>query len=431
MSPRFSIEIAWERLDCGLPEERAAFGAVGVRVENLWLTDAHDSFVGRVRQKVHVSGYLLAQWLAWNWWRLRWEPKRQTLDWTMAHRLTTIGGGYIWPNLVCASDGERVLLQAYPTPSRATEPLRYVVKAHETLPVGEFQSGVEQFVEVVLEQLRTEGIRDSNLERIWRYVGEERRDPESAWYRRLEAAMGFDPDEADEQKVAALIAEGEELGNSSVAELAAGTSNVEPMPSSRELKDLARQEGHEARLTDIPRLSAEEITSLSDNAAAWAMGEAAAKTLRNQAGLGDGVVSNEKLAELAGVGPAVLRGDAPRAPFSFALNGRGGTATVVMRSPFVTSRRFDLARLIGDRFLDKIDEPLVPILRSYSYRQKRQRAFAAEFLCPFDFARPQLDIECSEESQEIVAAEYQVSSWVVRTQLVINRLLEREALENF
>jgi Zn-dependent peptidase ImmA (M78 family) len=102
-----------------------------------------------------------------------------------------------------------------------------------------------------------------------------------------------------------------------------------------------------------------------------------------------------------------------------------------MRSPFVTSRRFDLARLIGDLILDEIDEPLIPIMRSFSYRQKRQRAFAAEFLCPFDHARPQLDIELSEESQECVAAEYRVSPMVVRTQLVNNGLLEREALENF
>ncbi len=431
MSPRFSIEIEWERLDCGPPEERAAFGAIGVRVENLWLTDAHDAFVGRVRQKVHISGYLLAQWLAWNWWRLRWEPKRQTLDWTMAHRVATIGGGYVWPNLVIVSDGKRVLLQANPTPSRAAEPLRYVVEAHETMPVAEFQNGVEQFIEVVLQQLRAEGIRDSNLERIWTCVGEERRDSKSAWYRRLEAALGFDPDEADEQLVEALIADGEELGKSSVAELAAGTSSVDLIPSSRELKDLARTTGHEVRLTDMPRLSPTEIASLSKNAAAWAMGEAAAKTLRNSAGLGDGVVSNKRLADLAGVGSAVLTGDATAAPFSFALSGLGGTARVVMRSPFVTSRRFDLARLIGDRFLDEIDEPLLPIMRSHSYRQKRQRAFAAEFLCPFDHARPQLDVEFSEESQEFVAAEYQVSSWVVRTQLVNNRLLEREALENF
>ena len=70
-------------------------------------------------------------------------------------------------------------------------------------------------------------------------------------------------------------------------------------------------------------------------------------------------------------------------------------------------------------------------MRSYSYRQKRQRAFAAEILCPFEHASELLDADYSEESQERVAAEYQVSTLLVRTQLVNNGLLGRQALDDF
>jgi len=73
VSAGFSIEIDWERLEHGTPEERATFGAIGIHVDGVWLTEAHDTFVNRVRQKVHLSGYRLAHWLAWNWWRLRWN----------------------------------------------------------------------------------------------------------------------------------------------------------------------------------------------------------------------------------------------------------------------------------------------------------------------------------------------------------------------
>jgi len=33
---RFAIEIEWERLERGLPEERATFGAIGMRVDTAW-----------------------------------------------------------------------------------------------------------------------------------------------------------------------------------------------------------------------------------------------------------------------------------------------------------------------------------------------------------------------------------------------------------
>ena len=91
MKDRFSIEVDWERLESGSPEDRATYGAIGIRLGNVWLTDAHDVFARRVRSKVYLSGYQLAQWFAWNWWRLRWEPKRQTVEWKMAHRFATIG----------------------------------------------------------------------------------------------------------------------------------------------------------------------------------------------------------------------------------------------------------------------------------------------------------------------------------------------------
>jgi hypothetical protein len=113
----------WEHLDAGPPEERACFAAIGIQDGAVCLTEAEDAFVRRVRRVVHLSGYELAEWLAWNWWRLRWEPRRYSPSWAMAHRMSTIGGGYVWPNITVASDGERVTLAAQPTRPNPAEPL--------------------------------------------------------------------------------------------------------------------------------------------------------------------------------------------------------------------------------------------------------------------------------------------------------------------
>jgi hypothetical protein len=96
LSNLLKIEADWETLERGSREERACFAALGIQYGDVWLTRADDSFVNRLRDKVHLSAYRLAEWLAWNWWRLRWEPKSSRNQWALAHRMTTIGGGYVW-----------------------------------------------------------------------------------------------------------------------------------------------------------------------------------------------------------------------------------------------------------------------------------------------------------------------------------------------
>ena len=95
----------------------------------------------------------------------------------------------------------------------------------------------------------------------------------------------------------------------------------------------------------------------------------------------------------------------------------------MFRSPRHTSRRFDLARLIGDRLFSESDltigEPLTPATRSYSYRQKAQRAFAAELLSPWETVKAMLNNDYSQENQEQIADHFAVSQMTINT-LVAN-----------
>jgi hypothetical protein len=124
VNAELEIKADWEKLEVGPPEERATFAAIGIRYNDRWLTEAEDAFVKRVRNQVHLSGYRLAEWFAWNWWRLRWEPRGRSTDWAMAHNMSTIGWGYIWPNITIVSDEERVAFDAHGTATRLEEPIR-------------------------------------------------------------------------------------------------------------------------------------------------------------------------------------------------------------------------------------------------------------------------------------------------------------------
>ncbi len=117
--------------------------------------------------------------------------------------------------------------------------------------------------------------------------------------------------------------------------------------------------------------------------------------------------------------------DHPALNISFALDRRDSRSYVSLRPSRETGRRFDLARLIGDRvFCSQMydyTEPLLPATRAYSYRQKLQRAFAAELLSPFTCVDDMMEGDYdSEEKQNEVANYFNVSPWTIRTQLLNN-----------
>ena len=97
----------------------------------------------------------------------------------------------------------------------------------------------------------------------------------------------------------------------------------------------------------------------------------------------------------------------------------GSRSRIALRSKWEAGRRFDLARLLGDRLLGQ-DEPLLPATRAYTYRQKAQRAFAAELLCPYHAVRDFLGTDRSAERREEAASYFNVSPLAISTVLVNN-----------
>jgi hypothetical protein len=428
VNPELEIKADWEKLEVGAPEERATFAAIGIRYNDLWLTAAEDAFVKRVRQQIYLSGYRLAEWLAWNWWRLRWEPRRRSTDWSMAHKMSTIGGGYVWPNITIISDGERIALDAHDTLPRAEEPIRYIARFAAIVLAREFEAAVDIFIEQVRGQLREEKVANTNLEMIWREVQDERRTPDIAERRKFEALLGGDPDTIDQAIIERLIADSVVLGQRGMEELAADRT-VEGKPAtSEDVNRIANAAGFDSNPRDAVRLADGSYQSLPSNEAAWKRGVAAAKALREQENLGAAPISNERLCQLAAVPAAAARANERRGPLSFALDSNLTGGTVVLRSKYETGRRFNLARLLGDRVAVTAGGKLRPATRTYTYRQKLQRAFAGEFLCPFEVLADVLGGDFSTESIEDAAAYFNVSERTVRTLLVNHRLIDREEL---
>ncbi len=443
MNGQVTVSLSSEVLDSGSPEERATFGSFAVTANDHLLTSGEDVEQKELRHGPYISGYPIAEWLAWNWWRLRWEVGRPSdrdamSRWDFAHCMATIGEGYVWPNITISSDGMQSFLIS--EPSRNTEKVlfRYSgAPGRQRVPAAELETAIDDFVEDILNRLDSATVRESNLHHLWNELKSERADPELARFRRLEAQLGLEPDEADENEVRRYLADAAELGEEALGEIAAdavlGGGNSRNMFRAADFARIAKTTGFDADPKDAIGLNDAKDLLPPWQVEAWSLGERCARKIRGQEKLGGQPIDDKTLAGFAGiVGDAVSLEtlDSGTMPISFALDAESGHSRVALRSRWNTGRRFDLARLIGDRMMctrfSKSLEWLLPATRASSYRQKMQRAFAAELLSPFAFVDNMMDGDYSEEKQNEVAEYFKVSPMTIQTQLVNHRRIDRD-----
>lgn len=420
MPQRLEIALAPERLSEGSPEERAAFGLFTIRTTLASLTEGFDSFVNSYRPGPLVSGYHVAEWFTWNWWRLRWEPKSAARDWDFAHKMTSIGEGYVWPNLTIFSDGVRTAIISEPSARPDAKPFRYVGALPTVVPSTVFETAIDTFIPQILERLQTEGAKDSNLALLWSDVITERNDPEIAKRRRLEAYLGREPEAADDDAVERLLADAARLGDAALEEVAADSAqrlNNGNVPTAATFEHLALTRGHDASPRDAAKLDSEHKVARGAEVPAWRLGAQVAQALRVQEKIGASTISNERLAQMVGTRIATVTDtNTGGTDLSFALDNGPMASRIVLRSKWEQGRRFDLARLLGDRLIDARGA-LHPATRASTYRQKAQRAFAAELLSPFEVVEEMLSGDYSAESQQDVAERFNVSYLTIDTLL--------------
>ncbi|PPQ34928.1 ImmA/IrrE family metallo-endopeptidase [Rhodopila globiformis] len=428
MNQALEISLAPERLDEGEPEERAAFGQFTIRSGPMLLTEGSDTFANALRPGPLVSGYHAAEWFAWNWWRIVCEPySPRSPDWCRAHTMTAVGEGYLRPDITFRTDGVRAAVIARPSSRPDARPFRFISSNIWFGSTEQMKEAIRTYFIHIVDRLVEYGIEGSNLQRIVADIVHERLDPELAERRRLEALLGRDPDEANDDAIASLVADARELGVAGVDELAADAAGGIPVRAST-LRTIAEAEGIKGRRSDAARLSAADLTAARQHEVAWRQGRHLAQSLRRKEGLGAAPIGTVRLAAMLGTSTPDRDKSCGTAPLSFVMNEQEGTTQLVLRSKWDTGRRFELARLLADQLLFGADAPILPATRAYTFRQKVQRAFAAEFLSPFEAVEGMLDGDFSSEAIEEVADHFSVSPVAVETLLRNHGLIERDPL---
>lgn len=419
-----SIALAPEILDEGSPEERATFGLFSIRTEHGSLTEGFDFYLNGLRAGPLVSGYHAAEWFAWNWWRLRWEGRSSAARWSGAHCMTSIGEGYVWPTVTILSDGLRTALVAEPSTRPDAKPFRYLGSVSAALPSTLFEAALDEFIPRITGRLRSQDVAQTNLDRVWQDVLAERAEPEVARRRRLEALLGRDPDEVEDDAIETLLRDAARLGEQAVDEIAAAGAHRPRIPTAEALKAQGARGGR-GSLRDALRLRPDFRLPYGAKVPAWQVGAAAAKAVRKQERLGAEPIDDSRLTAMAGTGLATVRKRQNNdLDLSFSLDDARDASRIVLRSKWPTGRRFDLARLLGDRLMAP-EGALRPATRAYTYRQKAQRSFAAELLCPFETVEAMMDDDDTIERQQEVAEHFDVSAMAITTLLTNHARLDR------
>lgn len=432
MPPELTFETRWEGLASGSPEESATFGEFIVRFGAVALTEGYDHYARRLRDGPLVAAYPAAEWIAWNWWRLRWEPRRRDdPEWAIVHDMSAIGEGYSWPRIRFVGDGERMAIEARASSAQEERPYRYTRSWAAICPARDFERAVDDFVRETLDRLSSCDLKATNLHRLWKDLTEERADPGVAEERRLEALMGREPgDGAGDiaalrntwvgasglmDEVAALGAN--RLGATDIASIGAAALELgEPVadwsPALQLLPQVRREKGEPA----------------------WELGKRAAHLARAAMGVREGKVTGPRLSEFSGTRrlPLVDKVRSRNLPFSVVHGGR-----VLLRASNPTSQRFAFARLLGDMLMfpnfvadpghqEQVAEAAATDV--YTYRQKAQRSFAAELLCPIAELLDRVEDDMNDENLQAVAEDFGVSELTVRTLLVNHGHLSRQDL---
>lgn len=442
---RFELRFTPLESDHPDPIERACAIALSVHAGGRCLTQVEDRFARTVRAVVRVSGYRLALWFAGNWWRLRWEPEQdQDEDWHLSHVMAGAGGGFIWPALSFIGDGECMVLRMRPSQTKPAECVHFLESADIPLPMTEVMNELDDFVEAIIARLRVNGLANTALEHLWREVKQERQSLEGRAWRQLEALAGCDPGAEEAGSLEPLLARCDELGWGAIEEVVAGTKS-QALATFNHLLDGARQAATPLYFPEIDGLRRETLGYAGHPQAAQATrapellplekGYAIAAMARHYWELKPGKVSTGTLAELFGVPEKKLvQSDAStELPVSAGFRGKDeGDFAVWLNKSWSTGRRFELARLVGDHLYSRDEEWLLPATGAKTARQKIQRAFAQQFLCPIDDLKAFLNTERpNTEQMEAAAREFEVSPLLVRNTLVNHGMIERSAMMEF
>lgn len=440
MNTKFNIQPEWLKSDDNDALLARTFARLEIRSGENLLTQLEDINEQKTRPGPYVFIYELAEWIADNWWRLRWEPDsgNNSTDWELSHRMSAIGGGSIWPDIAIKSEGDFILIESRQTSIKKEATIRYLNDLDLLLPARDYEAAIDDLLSLTIDRISSTTKNVSDLKRTWELVLDERNSTEKKHYRKLEALCGFDPGEASREYIAKLNQKIVELGSNAVEEMSAAQKN-NAVQQINNVVNAARKSKITIECPQKESIISNRESEWESGNLPWQRAHKAAQIARKIWNIPSGPVTNKTLSELFHLPAETFTFyNGNNMPMAAALkdSNNPSVSKAVLRARMETGRRFEVMRLIGAMLVAEESEKLFPATECKTGYQKFQRAFAQEILLPLEELESEVgplhetSNRMGNDEIEELAARYKVSPLFVGTMLVNHGYMLRERLQS-
>ena len=431
----FKISMQWASpFPPGDTEEEISLGDMTIEANEQVLTRNVSNITQSLRNSIRVSSYPLALWFTACWWRLLYEPLpsgeqiEKSYNWRNSHILASANNGYVWPDISFIPDGQFITVISSQQFSDSKLPLFYLgSKDAITVDSRIFIEEIKHFIELTIDRLDNFGKCNTDLHTLFMQLNDEMEDEDFALYRRVEALLGYDPDEAPDDVIKKIESALKIFNERILTELLSVCSINETSSPIADIESAISMSETGVQGKWTPPLS----TKVESNMLPWEAGRFLAKELRIAIGNTDKKIETKTLCDFLGITEKKFINSHPVYD-RFSISHRNNDKLYInlkRESSFhyATGRRFQIARLIGS-LLACSDENIFILSDCKTYSQKLQRAFAAEFLSPVDEVRNFIQKNVTTETIGKAADHFSVSPQTIAHSLANHGVISKNQL---
>jgi hypothetical protein len=410
--------------DTGIPEHDATWANFGIFVDGTAVTRVFDERLNSVRSRLMIPLYPLAEWLAANWWCLHVEVRRahrsKNATYDRRHNFKFAREGYALPDLLVEPQGKYVAIQWSKLDS-AHYDIQFISSGEAHVASSVVSSEIQRLLDAVEERLSSRGVRQTPFQEDWQAIKQADEDEEA--FCRAAARLGCDPYSLNVDQQDEIIGAYEVIPDELHSEFYE-TADIEELEAQAHL--LSREIGETRQAAGPARL----LQSLRDDIAPthgefpWEIGYSYARRTRTYLGLEDRPLGSlDDLIEVfSSSGDQALSrhrqvSDASYNLFDALVASENGDAGFSIKRGRESSQKFTLCRSIF-QYLTAPNRDAYLVTRALSEAQRRNRAFAAEFLAPSTALRKSVSSNIIDEEEiENIAYYFGVSTYVIEHQI--------------